>query len=190
MNKEVSIVLSAERRNYRKLAQEWVGLTDEQMIGMDVHHNPPRSQGGRNIPEHLFIYHETLHSAVHGDNFTKWARMGGHLGGHHRNPNGGKVSGPLTRDNKQGIFDPQNKEKLREASRKNGAKRVQQMKQEGYPGLGRSFEAASAAGKKGQEKTNSQKWKCLVTGHISTSGPLTSFQRKRDIDTSLRERLL
>jgi len=180
MNKEVSIVLSAERRNYRKLAQEWFGLTDEQMIGMDVHHNPPRSQGGRNIPEHLFIYHETLHSAVHGDNFTKWARRGGHLGGHHRNPNGGKVSGPLTRDNKQGIFDPQNKEKLREASRKNGAKRLQQMKQEGYSGLGRSFEAASEAGK----KAASQKWEDPDHPElgIKSAGILVLMQKSRGYD--------
>jgi hypothetical protein len=76
MKKEVSIVLSTERKNYRKLAQEWFGLTDEQMIGMDVHHNPPRHQGGRNIPEHLFVYHETLHSAVHEDEFVLWSRRG------------------------------------------------------------------------------------------------------------------
>ena len=81
MNKEVSIVLSVERRNYRKLAQEWYGLTNEQMKGMDVHHNPPRHLGGRNIPEHLFVYHETLHSAVHEDIFTSFAREGGRLGG-------------------------------------------------------------------------------------------------------------
>jgi hypothetical protein len=81
MKREVSIVLSRERKNYRKLAQEWFDLTDEQMKGMDVHHNPPRSQGGRNIPEHLFVYHETLHSAVHGDELTRFAREGGKLGG-------------------------------------------------------------------------------------------------------------
>jgi hypothetical protein len=81
MKKEVSIVLSVERKNYRKLAQEWYGLTDEQMKGMDVHHNPPRYQGGRNIPEHLFVYHETLHSAVHGNVFVSFAREGGKLGG-------------------------------------------------------------------------------------------------------------
>ena len=81
MEKHHSIVLSPERKNYRKLAQEWFGLTDEQMVGMDVHHNPPRHQGGRNIPEHLFVYHETLHSAVHGDELTQFAREGGKLGG-------------------------------------------------------------------------------------------------------------
>ena len=33
---------------------------------------------------------------------------------------------------------------------------------------------------------NSQKWKCIITGHISTSGPLTSYQKARNIDTKLR----
>jgi hypothetical protein len=76
LDKQVSIVLSPASGNYRRIAQEWYGLTDEQMIGMDVHHNPPRHKGGRNIPEHLYVYHHTLHSAVHESNFVLWARMG------------------------------------------------------------------------------------------------------------------
>jgi hypothetical protein len=81
MNENVSIVLCRPVRNYRKLAQEWYGLSDEQMVGVDVHHNPPVYQGGQNIPEHLYVYHSTLHNAVHGDDFTKWARIGGSIGG-------------------------------------------------------------------------------------------------------------
>ena len=75
MDKSVSLVLSKESVNYRKLAQKWYGLTDDQMVGMDVHHNPPRHLGGRNIPEHLFVYSESLHSSIHG-NFTGYARLG------------------------------------------------------------------------------------------------------------------
>jgi hypothetical protein len=37
--------------------------------------------------------------------------------------------------------------------------------------------------------TNSQKWVCLETGFISTSGPLTIYQKKRNIDTSKRKRI-
>lgn len=80
MDKKVSIVLSVERHNYRKLAQEWYGLSDEQMAGMDVHHNPARHEGGRNIPEHLYVYHSTLHAAVHDGEFVLWAREGGKKG--------------------------------------------------------------------------------------------------------------
>ena len=38
-------------------------------------------------------------------------------------------------------------------------------------------------------KTNSQKWMCLETGYITTSGPLTAYQRARCIDTSKRKRI-
>jgi hypothetical protein len=31
------------------------------MIGMHVHHHPPRSQGGRNIPEHLYVCSPSIH---------------------------------------------------------------------------------------------------------------------------------
>ena len=38
-------------------------------------------------------------------------------------------------------------------------------------------------------KTNSQKWMCLETGYITTSGPLTAYQRRKGIDTSNRKRI-
>lgn len=38
-------------------------------------------------------------------------------------------------------------------------------------------------------KVNSQKWKCLVTGHISTPGPLTIYQKSRGIDITKRIKL-
>ena len=38
-------------------------------------------------------------------------------------------------------------------------------------------------------RTISQRWKCLITGHISTPGGLARFQIARGIDTSLRERI-
>ena len=38
-------------------------------------------------------------------------------------------------------------------------------------------------------KTNSQKWMCLETDYITTSGPLTTYQRKRGIETSKRVRI-
>jgi hypothetical protein len=38
-------------------------------------------------------------------------------------------------------------------------------------------------------KTNSQKWMCLETGYITTSGPLTLYQKNRGIDTTKRVRI-
>lgn len=38
-------------------------------------------------------------------------------------------------------------------------------------------------------KTNSQKWRCTKTGHISNAGGLSRYQKSKGIDTALRERL-
>ena len=37
--------------------------------------------------------------------------------------------------------------------------------------------------------TNTQLWQCTVTGHISTAGPLSRYQRARGVDTSNRRRI-
>jgi hypothetical protein len=71
-----AIVLSTDKYNYRKVAQEHYGLTDEQMKDIDIHHNPPRCEGGRNIPEHLYVYSPELHAAVHETESVLWARKG------------------------------------------------------------------------------------------------------------------
>jgi hypothetical protein len=52
-----------------------------------------------------------------------------------------------------------------------------------------TFETRQAGGKVGGRATASQKWRCLVTGHITNAGALTAFQRYRNIDTALRERI-
>jgi hypothetical protein len=42
--------------NYRKLAQKHYKLTDEQMMGMDVHHNPPQDVKGEEIYQNIFMF--------------------------------------------------------------------------------------------------------------------------------------
>jgi len=41
----------------------------------------------------------------------------------------------------------------------------------------------SENGKLGAKNTNSQKWKCTITGYISTSAGLSNYQKSRKIDT-------
>jgi hypothetical protein len=48
---------------------------------------------------------------------------------------------------------------------------------------------ATKGGKAGAKVTHSQKWVCLVTGHISSPAGLSSWQIARGIDTKLRERI-
>lgn len=78
MDKNVSIILSTSNSNYRRIAQINWGLTDEQMNGMDVHHFPPISKGGRNIPEHLYVCSPYVHTHWwhNGEQFVMWARRG------------------------------------------------------------------------------------------------------------------
>jgi len=44
--------------------------------------------------------------------------------------------------------------------------------------------------KKSINLVNSQRWMCIETGYITTSGPLTIYQRNRGIDTSKRKRIV
>jgi hypothetical protein len=52
-----------------------------------------------------------------------------------------------------------------------------------------TFETCQRGGLKGGRNTSSQKWRCLITGHVTNAGALTCYQRHRNIDTSLRERI-
>jgi hypothetical protein len=47
----------------------------------------------------------------------------------------------------------------------------------------------AVGGPKGSRNTNSQKWQCTVTGFVSTSGPLSRYQKARGIDPSNRIRI-
>ena len=62
----LSLVHSPNSHRHRAVLQRHWNLTDEQMEGMDIHHNPPRCEGGRNIPEHLYLYHPQTHKLIHG----------------------------------------------------------------------------------------------------------------------------
>jgi hypothetical protein len=46
-----------------------------------------------------------------------------------------------------------------------------------------------ASGKANLTKLNSQKWQCLVTGHVANPGNLSKYQKARGIDTSMRIKL-
>ena len=82
--------------------------------------------------------------------------------------------------NKVGIF-ALTKEQMSENGRKNAIKN-----KENKVGIfGMSLEER----RKICGKVNSQKWKCLETGYITTAGPLTTYQKARGIDTSKRMRI-
>ena len=96
--------------------------------------------------------------------------------------------GMKCKENKVGIFSL-----TREQRSENGKMSLNKAKKlgTGFFALSQEqlYEICKNAGKKGSKITNSQKWKCLETGFVSTSGPLTRYQRKREIDTSKRMRI-
>jgi len=47
-----------------------------------------------------------------------------------------------------------------------------------------------AAGPAAAKRINSTRWKCTVTGKISTPGPLTTYQKSRGIDPSNRIQII
>ena len=124
---------------------------------------------------------------------------------------GGKISGKKSKENKTGVFG-RSKEKMSEDGKKGGQKakelglgifslspeqRSENSKKAGKLSYelgigihGRTKEKMIEDGRKAAKVINSQKWMCLETGVVSTFGPLTRYQRKRNIDTSKRVRVL
>ena len=82
-------------------------------------------------------------------------------------------------------FCGRSKEKMSEDGRKAGKIGGKKTKELGV-GI---FSLTVEERRKVVEKTNSQKWMCLETGYITTSGPLTAYQRAKGIDTSKRKRI-
>ena len=58
----------------------------------------------------------------------------------------------------------------------------------GHPVSEKSRATAREVAKEYFPETNTRKFRCLVTGKVTTAGPLTVYQRAREIDPSLRER--
>jgi len=85
---------------------------------------------------------------------------------------GGKVSGTKAYRNKIGIHSFSKEQRI-----KIGKKSGNKNKETGH---------IQELGKKQVKKLNTKKWMCLITNYVSTSGPLTIYQRKRNIDTNLR----
>jgi hypothetical protein len=214
MEKNVSIILSPSPANYRKVAQRNWGLTDEQMRGKHVHHHPPVSEGGRNIPEHLYVCSPSLHShGWHsGEYFIEQATLAGDLYG----SQGGVVGGKCpwwTKDGEDvrawecpGEGWERGKSGTSEMGSlpywNNGAenRRSETCPGPGWvPGLAEVWWTNGSEDKKevhcpgdgwirGRTRitANSQKWMCTVTGRVSTAGPLTIYQRSAGVDPACR----
>jgi hypothetical protein len=95
--------------------------------------------------------------------------------------------GKKTVELKLGIYGRSSEQK--NADNKKGGKEGAAKNKANATGAFFNPQIQSACGKKGIAVTNAQRWQCLVTGYISTPGPLASYQRKRGIDTKLRVKI-
>ena len=93
---------------------------------------------------------------------------------------GGEIGAATNKANSTGIYNPNHK------AQKTGGRRCVEL------GVGAHDPCVrSAAGKKGSSTTNSQLWQSTHPGfekHVSNSGGLSTWQKARGIDTSLRLR--
>lgn len=96
---------------------------------------------------------------------------------------GGLTTLARNREQKTGLHG-MSKEELSAAAKKARANTT--LEQYRKNGLNLSHEERVRRGK----ITTSQKWMCLETGYITTAPALSNYQRKRNIDTSRRKRVL
>lgn len=99
--------------------------------------------------------------------------------------NGGKISGNLSKENGTGIFGMSEEQKL-QRNKIAGKLGGECVKKREIGIFGMNEDEKLKRNKKGAKITNSIKWKCTVTGYISTSGPLTLHQKYKGIDPSNR----
>jgi hypothetical protein len=163
-----------------------------------VHHKLPRSKGGTDHPSNLVELTLYEHAELHAIDFVN--------GGIHfdmRNPfwkvlqaknpelaskvraeNArrmsvkGKEIGRRSKEEGFGIFAP--------GMASLGGKICGRMNAESGHCAKIARLGGLAAGSDAAARLNTQRWKCTVTGHISTPGPLTNYQRARGIDPSNR----
>ena len=94
---------------------------------------------------------------------------------------GGKISGNLLLKNKKGLFGMSESDKKKcqiAGGKKQGS--VNKKLKMGICGLTKEQRSENS------KRQNSTRWKCLVTGHISTYNALSRFQNNRGIDKSMR----
>jgi len=100
----------------------------------------------------------------------------------------GKKSGKLCYENKLGIFGLSEEEKNKARSR--GGKTSGYNAYKNKKGIHNfTKEQREESSKRGGKSSSSQRWKCLVTGYVSTAPGLSAYQKKGNIDTSLKVRI-
>lgn len=161
------------KRRARKSLFRFLGLQGTHTRRTECCHLCPNDSKSGTVcmnPLHLYLgtpfeNHMDIPEAVRQNSYSRR----GQVGGKSRTPEGmsragqvgGKIGGRVLVEQRKGLFDPRNREKVIEGCREGG--------------------------RKGCATINAVRWRCLETGHISNSGGLSRYQKARGIDTRLRE---
>ncbi len=211
MEKHLSLV-KLETRPYRVVAQENWGLTDEQMKGCHVHHRVPRSEGGTNDPSNLFVCSPSMHrwGWHNGEAFVEWGTKAAEVRDKKEHKETSRKAGLKTVSEGLGLFG-RTPEKVKEDAKKAASKsgklpwwynpdtgegtRSETSPGEGWS-RGRRPEVVAKTKRhlvpgnpKAAAAQHATRWRCLVTGKVSTPCGLSNWQKARGIDRSLRERV-
>ena len=210
--KTSTAIVKLEKRPHRVVAQRNWGLTDEQMIGMEVHHRVPVSEGGTNDPSNLFVCSPSMHRwGWHsGKAFIGWGAKASEGRDPLEHSETSRRAGRRTVELGVGLhgMDP---EKLKKSRSKGGSiggklpwwhnpESGRETRSEKTPGDGwasgrnpkllqevqKNLIPGNSAAAAAQHAT---RWRCLVTNKVSTPCGLSNWQKARGIDTKLRERV-
>jgi hypothetical protein len=206
-------IVKLETRPHRTVAQENWGLTADQMVGMEVHHRVPRSEGGTNDPSNLFVCSPSMHRwGWHsGEAFVGWGAKASEGRDPVEHSETSRRAALLTVELRLGVH-AMSPEKQRESASKGGSiggklpwwhnpetgktTRAKKCPGEGWvrgrnPELVEKVKVHLKPGNSGggTSAQHSTQWRCLVTGKVSTPCGLSAWQRARGIDKKLRERV-
>jgi hypothetical protein len=153
-----------------------------------IHHVVPRSRGGTDDPINLIEIDFIEHARLHAEDFLEG---GPRFDFRH-------AGWPYLEESlrkavlKRAAEDTRQKNLAREVPCAKGCKhseesrkaRSERVRGPNNPRYGKKTEPERTL--KAQQIANTRKFICLVTGKVTTIGPLTTWQRKRGIDPSLK----
>ena len=180
----MSALVLLPKGTHRQIAQANWGLTDDQMKGMHVHHRIPKSKGGTDAPENLYVCSPSFHQEV-------WHQ------GRYRQivvANTAAVSGGLTnkeihQNAKTGYYSEESHKKSKKTRTENGSLAKAGRAGGSISGRRHSREHMREMGVLGGLALSTQRWQCTVTGYISTPAGLSNYQKKRGIPKHKRVRI-
>jgi hypothetical protein len=180
----MSALVLLPKGSHREIAQKNWGLTNEQMKGMHVHHRIPRSKGGTDAPENLYVCSPWFHQEVWHQGRYKQI-----VGANSAAAAGGLTNKAIHQEAKTGYYSEESHRKSSRTRTENGSLSRAGRAGGKISGSRRSKKQMGEIGVLGGLALASQRWQCTVTGYISTPAGLSNYQKKRGIPSHNRVRI-